>query len=159
MGNFITKKGSLTNIAYTATRNYNGVAHRLKHSMFISGVGSSLLMALTNRTDTKETYIIKGGILITFIGTAILDHMRCKRIDNAIDTMEGVFKLIKRPFVDEILNIETLNDENTIGATITFDDKTYIKESICEGVYACTYTDKDKRVINITEGVKKLIKK
>jgi len=159
MGNFITKKGSLTNIAYTATKDYNGVAHRLKNSMLISAIGSTAAMWLTNRVDTKETYIIKGGIIITFIGTAILDHRRCKRIDNAIDTMEGVFQLIKRPFADEVLDIETLNEENTIGGTITFDDKTYIKESICEGVYACTYTDKDKRVINITEEVKKLIKK
>lgn len=157
MRNFITKKGSLTNIAYTATRDYNGVAHRLKHSMFISGVGSSLLMALTNRTDTKETYIIKGGILITFIGTAILDHRRCKRIDKANDKMEEVYTLIKRPLQDEVVNLNTLNDENTIGATITFDDKTYIKESICEGIYACTYTNQDKEVINITDEVKKLI--
>lgn len=143
-------------------------------SMFISFLGSTLIQNLCNLDDTKETKIIKTGIvsvfsveIVLYVLDAILQNKYSKPAvkliysilaNNEIDECHDSFYYSNKIYEyikTGILNMEKL-DEGWRYYFI-FDNKVIIEE-IINNEYSCKYIDNNTEY-NLTKKAKKILKR
>lgn len=146
----------------------------IARSMAVSFLGATLIQKLYNLGDTKETKIIKAGIvsifgieMVLYVLDAIIQNKYSKSavkliysilVDKEIDDCHDSFYYSNKIY--EYIKTGILNMEKIDGGWkyyFIFDDKVIVEE-IKNNEYSCKYID-DTNEYNLTNKAKKILRR